>query len=199
MLNLLQTEFTETALSPSPVAKWLEGKSSRNNSEINLLLSSTSHVVAAMSDITSHAPLRPLIAVVDDEAVIAVTLSELLGRHGYRAVWFTSALRALEFVKAVPIDLLLTDLQMPELDGWNLSLQLATVRPKFPVLLLSGNTELLETLASTSSGSQQVCFAQKPIAVDQLIALIRQLVPTLLPRDSQAGEPLERGSSQLAE
>ncbi|MGZ3579390.1 MAG: response regulator, partial [Syntrophales bacterium] len=55
--------------------------------------------------------------IVDDEAKLMAVLRELLTKHGYDAVGFTSGKEALEDLKTQKFDLLLTDLMMPEMDG----------------------------------------------------------------------------------
>src|ERR1700712_4468297 len=64
---------------------------------------------------------QPLIVVVDDEPVVAITLSEILRRHGANVTWFTEPLLALAYVARGPIELLISDINMPLLDGLELA------------------------------------------------------------------------------
>jgi CheY-like chemotaxis protein len=64
-------------------------------------------------DDTRHARLL----IVDDEAALMRSLCDTLRDHGYETMGFTSALEALEALRAGGFDLLLADLAMPEMDG----------------------------------------------------------------------------------
>lgn len=55
--------------------------------------------------------------IVDDEIDLMTSLREILSGAGYEAVGFTSGKEALEALKEQEFDLLLTDLDMPEMDG----------------------------------------------------------------------------------
>ena len=57
------------------------------------------------------------IVVVDDEQDMRSFLEILLRRNGYSAVSFPTAKRALDYCRANPFDLVITDLRMPEMDG----------------------------------------------------------------------------------
>src|ERR1700709_1693096 len=54
--------------------------------------------------------MAPLIVVVDDELVVAITLTEILRRHGANVVWFTEPLLALGYFQTNPVDLLVSDI-----------------------------------------------------------------------------------------
>ena len=79
--------------------------------------------------------------VVDDEPVIARVVSEQLRRLGYQVTAVTDPEEALELVAEDPddFDLLLTDLQMPRMDGVELAARVGRLRPQLPVVLSTGN------------------------------------------------------------
>jgi CheY-like chemotaxis protein len=77
---------------------------------------------------------------VDDEAQL-VQLGERMLRHlGYEVAAFTSSKEALEFFRAQPetIDLVITDLTMPQLTGLELSRELLQIRVDLPIILTTG-------------------------------------------------------------
>ena len=87
------------------------------------------------------------ILVVDDETDILVVIAEGLKGHGYRAIVANSgadALQILDFYRD-PIDILLTDIMMPDMDGVALSEQVRRDHPSVPIVFMSGaaDSELL--------------------------------------------------------
>ncbi len=77
---------------------------------------------------------------VDDEPALMRPVLMLLRQLGYRATGFASPREALAAVQANPmaVDLVLTDLSMPELSGLDLARELHAVRPNLPIVLVSG-------------------------------------------------------------
>lgn len=76
----------------------------------------------------------------DDDEVMGVVVQRLLERAGYRVSCHVSAEQALAAVRAAPSDhdLVVTDFNMPELSGLDVSRTLAAIRPDLPVLIISG-------------------------------------------------------------
>jgi DNA-binding NtrC family response regulator len=83
---------------------------------------------------------KPRIFIVDDERAIASTLAMILESQGFDATHFNEPEKALSAARTQGIDLLVSDLGMPEMSGVELSLQLRTICPRCKVLLISGQT-----------------------------------------------------------
>jgi CheY-like chemotaxis protein len=81
------------------------------------------------------------IAVVDDEPVIAETLSEILRRAGYVVRSYTDPNEAWTAILTSTPDLLISDAVMPTMSGTDLAIRVRTQCPHCKVLLLSGRTE----------------------------------------------------------
>ncbi len=99
---------------------------------------------------------------VDDDEVVALTLSALLQRAGYRVTCVHRAQQALDLVRAQPchFELVVTDYNMPEMSGIALAEALALVAPGLPVIISSGYvTEELKAQAH-SVGVRAVLFKQ---------------------------------------
>ncbi len=120
---------------------------------------------------------QPLIVVVDDEPVVAITLSEILRRHGANVTWFTEPLLALAYVASGPIELLISDINMPLLDGLDLAAQVSLLTPSCRMILLSavcGQTEITERV---SVMNLKVKLLTKPINVPCLLSAISEALP----------------------
>ena len=80
----------------------------------------------------------PRLLLVDDSPIERMALGHLLRRSGYRVDEAADGQAALEHLKHRQIDLLLLDLNMPEVDGFGVLGYLQKNRPGLPVILLSG-------------------------------------------------------------
>jgi len=81
----------------------------------------------------------PFVYVVDDEPGIAILCNRLLTRAGYRVGAETKPRMAIEFFKQHPIDLLLVDIRMPEVDGFELIQYLKNLQPEAAILIMTGH------------------------------------------------------------
>jgi DNA-binding NtrC family response regulator len=83
------------------------------------------------------------ILLVEDEDQVRNLTRAMLQRQGYRVFDFGSGAAALEFLRAESeqIDLLISDIVMPQLGGFDLAREVQTLRPGIRLLLMSGYTE----------------------------------------------------------
>ena len=108
------------------------------------------------------------VLVVDDVPELADYVGELLELHGYQATIRTDSQDALNLFLEVPdkFSLLVTDQTMPGLTGMELVKKIHEVRPGFPVILCSGNSEAINQKSVEGSDIQ---FLDKPIDAGLLI------------------------------
>ncbi|HYT66558.1 MAG TPA: ATP-binding protein [Vicinamibacterales bacterium] len=120
-------------------------------------------------------PSATILLVEDDVAVRAMTARMLL-RAGYTVLAASGPNQAVAlFEKHVrDIDLLLTDVVMPEMHGPALAEQLLERRPGLPVLFVSGYTE---PMAPGPRRAERVAFLAKPFASAALVATVAGLLP----------------------
>ena len=86
---------------------------------------------------------RPLVAIVDDDPELLESLEELLESAGYAALTFSSAYELLASgLKG--LDLLITDIDIPGMDGFELRDITIRVRPELPVFLITGRHEIVD-------------------------------------------------------
>lgn len=115
--------------------------------------------------------------VVENETAIRALVKMALERHGYTVLSAESGSEALSLaaVNHGPIDLLITDVGMPDLRGPDLARRLVTARPGLTTLFMSGYMD--DTLGEeTSSLPVLVDFIQKPFLPSALIAKVRELL-----------------------
>jgi DNA-binding response OmpR family regulator len=78
-----------------------------------------------------------VVFVVDDEEMITSSLGLILGREGFDVYEFTNPLKALERMETIGPDVLITDVMMPQLNGFDLAIKTRIVRPDCRILLFS--------------------------------------------------------------
>ncbi len=116
------------------------------------------------------------ILLVEDEPPLRRLLSQTLTVAGYRVVAAEDGPRALELAAdPATIDLLLTDVVMPGLGGFDLADRLRAARPDLKIIYMSGYTEAPPpALRPCSEGSGVPRFLQKPFSMVQLTESVRE-------------------------
>ena len=116
------------------------------------------------------------ILLVDDEPVIARVVSEQLRRLGYVVTAVNDPEEALELVADDPedFDLLLTDLQMPRMDGVELAARVAQIRPQLPVVLSTGNRWSVPSSTARAAGIREI--VDKPFRIEELAFALRTVL-----------------------
>jgi PAS domain S-box-containing protein len=118
---------------------------------------------------------------VEDNADLRELTEEVLVREGYRVLSARSAKRAIEIYEAHPgaIDLLLTDVVMPQMGGAELKKKLRERRPDLLVLYMSGHP--LSALGELETDVAAGAFLQKPFSVDSLLQKVRSALASRAP------------------
>jgi CheY-like chemotaxis protein len=161
----------------SAFSVWLATKTIENNVRKALLLRASEQLPASIDGDGHLSDLhRATIVVVDDEPHVAITLSEILERRDYRTVWFTEPVAALALMEGHRPDLLLTDVNMPILDGFDLAICVKRIYPDCPVLIVSaiGNDPQLAKRIATAGVS--VALETKPVQICRLLSRIADLI-----------------------
>jgi signal transduction histidine kinase/CheY-like chemotaxis protein len=110
---------------------------------------------------------------VDDEQIVAEMGRDMLESLGYRVSICFDPEQALQLLlETDDIDLLITDLTMPEMTGVDLARKLRQKKSEIPIVLYSGNTDLLDQKIMTDGIISQLL--QKPFTVDAFSRVVRQ-------------------------
>jgi signal transduction histidine kinase/CheY-like chemotaxis protein len=114
------------------------------------------------------------ILVVEDEARVRAVAVTLLRKHGYRVLEASNAGEALLICEQEKdkIDLMLSDVIMPNMNGRQLADRLAQVRPDMKVIFMSGYTD--NVIAENGILEAGASFIQKPFNPTSLLKLIRE-------------------------
>jgi DNA-binding NtrC family response regulator len=117
---------------------------------------------------------KPIVYVVDDEKVIAQTLTMILNQAGFNAFAFEDARLALAAAGfANSPDLLISDVVMPGMSGVELAIEFRQTYPQCKVLLFSGQAATSNLLEIARMQGYEFEFLLKPVHPTDLLAKIR--------------------------
>jgi PAS domain S-box-containing protein len=124
----------------------------------------------------ARAAASEMLLLVEDEGSVRELLRELLESAGYSVLEASRPAEALELARAHsgPIQLLITDVVMPEMTGPDLAHRVAEIRPGLRMLFLSGYTE--GVVADKGLIGEGAHFLQKPFTTDALEAKVREVL-----------------------
>lgn len=125
---------------------------------------------------------------VDDEPALARLCQEMLDRMGYRVVACTSALEALRAFRIDPerFDLVVTDLNMPNMTGLDLAKELLEIRQNTPVVLCTGFSETVDGERARRLGIRETLM--KPILADDLAQAIGRVLGPSDRKEKEVGK-----------
>ncbi len=109
------------------------------------------------------------ILAVDDDPLVLMNTVAMLEDMGHRVLQTTRGVEALDMLRRLrAIDLLLTDVMMPEMNGVELARRARESRPNLPILLVSG-------YADVPDGGQKLRRLSKPFSLDQLEQAVKEV------------------------
>ena len=114
-----------------------------------------------------------MILLVEDEAIARYALARMLSLSGYKVMAAADGEHAFELLERHPFDVLITDLGLPGLSGFELIKQVRFKWPKTSVIVVSAETKAVEILDSETE------FFLKPADFNEVIAAVKRLVPRI--------------------
>jgi FixJ family two-component response regulator len=124
----------------------------------------------------SRNPKKEIACVVDDHAPSLRALVRLLSAVGLQAVPFDNPRLFLEYVKNHSVSLAIIDLRMPELSGLEVQRILYDIRPKVPVIIITGEREPgIDRTIALDQGA--IAFLFKPVEASALLEAIHTVLP----------------------
>jgi two-component system response regulator PilR (NtrC family) len=114
------------------------------------------------------------ILIVDDEEIIRESLSFILTKEGYRVREAANGRIALEILREDSVDLVLTDLEMPEMKGIELLEQVTRFSPETLVVIITAYGSIDTAIAALRKGA--VDYILKPVEFDELLVKVQRLL-----------------------
>lgn len=127
---------------------------------------------------------------VDDDRAMCEAMSSELEEHGYNVAWRKRAPEALQLLISEDFDVVITDLNMPEINGVELCRRIADARRDVPVIVITAFGSLETAIATIRAGAFD--FLTKPIKIDEVVVAVERAL-----RDRTLREQVRRLQSAL--
>ncbi|SEO20622.1 response regulator transcription factor [Paenibacillus sp. OV219] len=132
--------------------------------------------------------MRQHILVVDDDDKITSLLRRSLAFEGYEVTTASNGLEGLKQMLSSDPDLLIVDVMMPQVDGWEVVRRVREGGSSVPVLMLTAKDEIQDRVRGLDLGADD--YLVKPFALEELLARTRALL-------RRKSEKLEDGGARL--
>lgn len=123
---------------------------------------------------------RGRIMIVDDDDLVADVFGQGLVRHGFSVRTFTDSRTAWAAFQAAPQadDVVVTDQNMPDIDGFDLAERMKTLRPKLPVVLVTGQIQDEVRERAHTVGIERILC--KPLQISELGEILEKLTSNVV-------------------
>lgn len=112
--------------------------------------------------------------IVDDEENLRTMLAAALRHHGFAVTMASDGREGLDAVKTARPDLVLLDVMMPELDGFEVCRRMRTEGDRTPVLFLTAKDTTADKVRGLTLGGDD--YLQKPFSLDELVARVEAIL-----------------------
>ncbi|MFG1997847.1 response regulator transcription factor [Spirillospora sp. NPDC048911] len=134
---------------------------------------------------------RQRVLVVDDEANIRDLIEVALRFHGFRPATAGTGAAALREARDRPPDLILLDVMLPDLDGFEVCRRLRAGGDQVPVIFLTARDTPSDTVTGLTLGGDD--YVTKPFSIDALVARVRAVLRRAAPGPAAEGAPAADG------
>jgi DNA-binding NtrC family response regulator len=112
------------------------------------------------------------ILVVDDDSSACEALEVILSREGYTVLTAASGDKALTYLQSQEVDLLLSDVKMPQMDGLTLLRHAKAEDAGLVVVMMSGHSDVAVAVAAMKEGAFD--YLVKPLSKDDVLRTVRK-------------------------
>lgn len=111
------------------------------------------------------------ILIVDDEVDIATSIQYVLKQEGYATLLAHNGFKAMEIIESQHPDLIILDLMMPGLDGYEVCRRVRAQDWKTPIVMLTARTSEVDTVVGLELGAND--YVTKPVRLRELVARVK--------------------------
>ncbi|WP_028562008.1 response regulator transcription factor [Paenibacillus pinihumi] len=133
--------------------------------------------------------MRPQIMVVDDDEKITSLLRRSLAFEGYEVITAANGIEGLKLMISADPDLLILDVMMPQVDGWEVAQRVREGGSAVPILMLTAKDDVQDRVKGLDLGADD--YLVKPFALEELLARVRALL-------RRKSDKTEESTSRLA-
>jgi DNA-binding response OmpR family regulator len=114
------------------------------------------------------------ILAIEDDAEIVGLLQRSLAPHGYQLISADTGEQGILMANDEAVDLLLLDISLPGIDGYQVLKRIRAMRPELRVLALTGRRDLQDKVKALNAGADD--YLTKPFALEELLARMQALM-----------------------
>ncbi|MBX9879877.1 MAG: response regulator transcription factor [Candidatus Obscuribacterales bacterium] len=129
------------------------------------------------------------ILIVDDEQAIASSIQYVLSQEGFNTMLAHDGRQALDLIGSSKPDLIILDLMMPSMDGYEVCRRVRAFDQKTPILMLTARTSEIDAVVGLELGAND--YIAKPVRLRELVARVKANL-----RDSDFGKEVVRGANR---
>lgn len=128
-------------------------------------------------------PKKKIIFFIDDEPQVRKAVSKTLSQiDNVRVVALVDAESCLTELRRIKCDIVITDVNMPDMDGIALMKRIRELRPQMPILIITGYGDVPMAAKAFKAGA--VDFIEKPLTEESLLPAVRAALDSLPPDDT---------------
>jgi len=129
------------------------------------------------------------VLIVDDELNMRLVLSAVLKKEGFEVSSASDGREALQVLQSNKIDVVITDLKMPDMDGMELLTNISAQYPEIPVIMITAHGSIATAVEALKKGALD--YITKPFDLDDLKNVISKAVKTRTLKESELFLPRE--------
>ena len=114
------------------------------------------------------------ILLVEDEETLALGLEYNLIEEGYIVKWAENGKEAVEFYESEKFDLVILDIMLPYLDGFEIAERIRSSDPQMPILMLTAKAESADRIKGLETGADD--YLTKPFHLDELLLRVKGML-----------------------
>ncbi|HHW37694.1 MAG TPA: response regulator transcription factor [Bacillales bacterium] len=126
------------------------------------------------------------VLVVDDEHNLREMIASYLQNEGYETLEAENGNSAVQTIKNDQIDIVLLDIMMPEMDGYEALKEIRAIQRKLPVIMLTAKTDEIDKIVGLEMGADD--YITKPFSLRELSARIKAVLRRATNEDSDIDE-----------
>lgn len=116
------------------------------------------------------------ILIIDDEETIVEILQDILTEEGHEVYPFSSSVQAVHYMKDLSPDVVITDIYMPDCDGFEVLMKLRKTCPTIKTIVISGGNPAMPNVTSMAEKLGAVASLKKPFSRDEVIATVNSVL-----------------------
>jgi two-component system alkaline phosphatase synthesis response regulator PhoP len=114
------------------------------------------------------------ILLVEDEETLAIGLEYNLTEEGFRVKWAKNGREAIAFYESEKFDLVILDIMLPYINGFEIAERIRSSDPKLPILMLTAKTEKADMIKGLEKGVDD--YVTKPFHLDELLLRVKGML-----------------------